>query len=105
MTLQERIKEKMNGLTENEKQRISDYLIEQFGKYPTSAVRLVGETGESEVRTFRDGGHSIIEVPALKLEKTKEWLLSEGMFLNVWRSPFGDFNGYNIYMHPDYSKS
>lgn len=103
MTLQERIKEKMNGLTDKEKQTISDYLIEQFEKYPTYAVRLVGETGESEVRAHRYGGHNIIEVPARKLENTKKWLLSEGLCLTVWRSPFGHFNGYHIYMHPDYS--
>lgn len=105
MTIQERMKEEMIGLTDKEKQTISNYLIEFFKKYPTASVRLVADTENSEARAFYYGGHNFVEVSPLKFEKTKEWLLSEGLFLTVWRSPLGHFNGYHIYMHSDYCSS
>lgn len=103
MTLQEQIIQMMQEeCTEKEKEIISAYLIERFKIFPTHNIYLESITEDMVYCKF-SGGHDRINVPETKLEKTKEWLISEGFFITRWLSPGGRFCGYNIYLKKEYA--
>lgn len=104
MRLQEQIIQMVQEeCTEKEKEIISAYLIDRLKTFPTRCIYLDGEVLLKTAYCKFSGGHDYIKVSETKLEKTKEWLISEGFFVTRWLSPGGYFNGYKIYLKKEYA--
>ena len=100
MKLQEMITQSMEKCTEKEKAQMADFLKDLFTRHPCHCVHL---KDDSCFHTDYYAGEYRINVPEVKLESAKQWLMDEGFTLRKRYSPGGAFFGYDIFLCDEYA--
>lgn len=100
MKLQEMIAQSMGECTDKEKEQMADFLKDLFTRHPCHCVLL---KDGYDFGTEYYAGEYRINVPEVKLESAKQWLIDEGFTLRKRYSPGGVFSGYSIFLFDEYA--
>jgi hypothetical protein len=101
MKLKEQILNNLQPLSEKEKVMVGVFLRDMYAICPSMEISLE-QRSLKEIKCLKNPVVSVT-VPHSKIESMKKWLIDEGFIVRVWKSPYGDFQGYKVYLQEEYA--